>query len=62
MTDAPQTTKWSPDVLTIRRVANGWIILPGTTEPGEFTHIAASPEQLASHVERWAKAQGVARQ
>jgi len=45
-----------PDKLTIRRVANGWIIQPG---PGgdEYTHIAATPDDLAKHVNLWAKAQ-----
>lgn len=44
------------DRLTLRRVANGWIIAPG---PGadEFTHIAATPDDLAEHVKKWAAAQ-----
>lgn len=44
------------DKLTLRRVANGWIIEPG---PGaaEFTHVATTPAELAAHVSAWATAQ-----
>jgi hypothetical protein len=44
------------DSLTIKRVANGWVISPG---PGtvEFTHVAKTPAELATHVTHWAKAQ-----
>lgn len=45
-----------PDKLTIRRVANGWIIQPGSGAD-EFTHVAATPEDLAKHVSLWAGAQ-----
>lgn len=45
-----------PDKLTIRRVANGWIIQPGAGAD-EFTHVAATPEDLGEHVVSWAKAQ-----
>lgn len=45
------------DVLTLRRVANGWVILPGTASVGEFTHVATTPTDLAKHVEDWATAQ-----
>lgn len=53
MTDRPAATT---DSLTIRRVANGWIIAPG---PGanEFTHVAQTPAALAEHVAKWASAQ-----
>lgn len=53
MTDRPPATT---DSLTIRRVANGWIIAPG---PGanEFTHVALTPADLAKHVAAWADAQ-----
>jgi hypothetical protein len=48
-----QTT--ASDLLTIRRVANGWTIAPG---PGaqEFVHVATTPKQVAEHVEKWAAA------
>jgi hypothetical protein len=48
----PATT----DTLTIRRVANGWIMAPG---PGAnaFTHVALTPADLAKHVAAWAAAQ-----
>lgn len=45
-----------PDKMTIRRVANGWIIQPGSGTD-EITHIAATPDDLAKHVAHWAKAQ-----
>jgi hypothetical protein len=43
-------------MLTIKRVANGWIVAPG---PGsqEFTHVYSDPEALAVHVAEWAAAQ-----
>jgi hypothetical protein len=45
------------DLISVRRVANGWIIYPGgpNADP-EFTHIAASPQEVGAHVEKWAKA------
>jgi len=45
------------DTLTIRRVANGWVILPGGANLNEFTHVATSPEEVAYHVRNWAEAQ-----
>ena len=45
-----------PDRLTIRRVANGWVIQPGIGTD-EITHIAATPDDLAKHISLWAKAQ-----
>lgn len=45
------------DTLTLRRVANGWVIQPGTVGLSEFTHIAATPEDIAEHVIAWAQAQ-----
>lgn len=57
MSDLTQTAAAPfPDRLTIRRVANGWIIAPG---PGadEFTHVATSPSELADHVLKWAQRQ-----
>jgi hypothetical protein len=47
-----------PDRLTIRRVANGWIIELGRGND-EFVHVAATPDDLANHVRKWAKAQGM---
>lgn len=44
------------DTLTIRRVANGWVITKGRGA-NEFTHIAATPDDLAKHVSAWASAQ-----
>lgn len=46
------------DPLSVRRVANGWIIAPGQNI-NDFTHIhiAATPEDLAEHILKWAKAQ-----
>jgi 8-oxo-dGTP pyrophosphatase MutT (NUDIX family) len=48
-----------PDCLMIRRAVNGWIIFPGGGISSEFTHIAASPQELATHVQKWAAAQVV---
>lgn len=45
------------DQLTLRRVANGWVILPGGGTINEFTHVAATPDELAEHVRKWAQAQ-----
>jgi hypothetical protein len=46
------------DMMSIKRVANGWIIQPGGRPTnGEFTHVAATPAELAKHVTRWAEAQ-----
>lgn len=43
------------DAITVRRVANGWIIYPGAAGiAAEFTHIATSPSDVARHVEKWA--------
>lgn len=47
------------DILTIRQVANGWIIQPGANGPNEFTHVAVKPEEVAEHVRRWTQAQTV---
>jgi hypothetical protein len=44
------------DVITIRRVANGWIVHPGDAF-NDFTHVYADPTALAAHIEHWAKAQ-----
>ncbi len=50
------------DTLTIRRVANGWVIapgpIPGTTNA--FVHVYTTPADLAKHVEAWATAQTAA--
>jgi hypothetical protein len=48
------------DSVTIRRVANGWVIQPAGRGPDEFTHVATTPEDLAEHVAKWARAQTVA--
>lgn len=45
------------DQMLIRRVANGWIILPGPGVVTEFTHVAITPKELAEHVACWANAQ-----
>ena len=45
------------DVITLRRVANGWVILPGGAWPNDFTHVATTPEEAAEHVRAWAQAQ-----
>jgi len=45
-----------PDRLTVRRVANGWVVHPGL-ESDEYLHIYSTPEGVAEHVERWAEAQ-----
>lgn len=45
------------DTLTMRRVANGWVISPGMGFCTEFTHVATTPADLAKHVEAWASAQ-----
>lgn len=47
------------DEITVRHVANGWIILLGGGHGSinEHTHIAATPEDLAKHVKAWASAQ-----
>jgi hypothetical protein len=45
------------DVITLIRVANGWIIQPGSGAiGGDFTHVATTPAELAKHVEKWASA------
>lgn len=44
------------DTMTIRRIANGWLLQPGG-QLNEFTHIAATPAALAAHVAAWAEAQ-----
>jgi hypothetical protein len=44
------------DVITIRRVANGWIVQPGGV-CNDFTHVYADPIALANHIEHWATAQ-----
>lgn len=43
--------------MLIRRVANGWVMLPGPGVVSEFAHIAATPKELAEHVAGWADAQ-----
>lgn len=45
------------DRLTLRRVANGWVIRCGSDAVDQFTHIATTPAELAQHVEKWAAAQ-----
>jgi hypothetical protein len=45
------------DILTIKRVANGWVIQPGVSQSNEFTHVAKSADDLAEHVRVWAQAQ-----
>ncbi len=45
-----------PDTLTIRRVANGWVVHPGRG-CDEMTHVYSTPDELAKHVAHWAKAQ-----
>ena len=44
------------DVITIRRVANGWVIQPGREGTNEFTHVAQTSHEVADHVLRWAEA------
>lgn len=44
------------DVITIRRVANGWVVQPGRGAD-EFTHVYVMPVGLAEHIQRWAEAQ-----
>jgi hypothetical protein len=46
------------DMISITRIANGWLIQPGRSAcPNNFTHIAATPQEAAGHVEKWAKSQ-----
>lgn len=46
------------DTLLITRVANGWVIRPGSKIGlSEFTHIATTPGELAEHVAKWAAPQ-----
>lgn len=45
------------DTLTIRRVANGWVIQPGVSSDQQFLHVAVAPEQVAEYVRGWAAAQ-----
>lgn len=46
------------DMITIRRVVNGWVILPGPHAClTDFTHVAVTPDDVAKHVTLWAKAQ-----
>lgn len=40
--------------LTIRQVANGWVIHGKT--PADVLHVAVSPDSLASAVSEWASA------
>jgi transcriptional regulator with XRE-family HTH domain len=42
-------------MLTIWRVANGWVVSPGDSHISRYTHVATNPEDLAEHVERWAR-------
>lgn len=49
------------DTMQIRRVANGWVLMPGCRGPNDFTHIAATPEELGEHVTKWAQAQTAGR-
>lgn len=44
------------DTISIRRVANGWIIQPGGPGPSPFAHVAMSAEEVAEHVRKWAMA------
>ena len=45
------------DSITIRRVANGWVIQPGGNSLNDFTHVALTPADVAEHVRKWAIAQ-----
>ncbi len=45
------------DVLVIRRVVNGWVVTPGQGGVTDFTHVYATPSNLAAHVLAWANAQ-----
>jgi hypothetical protein len=55
------------DRITIQRVANGWILMVGSTAVVQYnnqglvfsdtTHVAATPDVLADHVRRWAALQ-----
>lgn len=45
------------DILSIKRVANGWVLLPGCHGPDEFTHVAATPDDVAEYVRSWTLAQ-----
>lgn len=54
------------DTLTIKRVANGWIIsqsmrngpeMRSLDEPPQLSSIAATVEDIKTHVEAWAEAQ-----
>lgn len=49
------------DTMQIRRVANGWVVMLGCRGPNDFTHIAATPEELGEHVRKWAEAQRTSR-
>ena len=52
----------SNDALTIRRVANGWIIVPSFDNPtaSSLTHVAITAEAVADYVMTWAMIQQVA--
>ena len=43
------------DMLTLRRVANGFVIAPNSANEQIF--VANTPSELASHVLMWAEAQ-----
>jgi hypothetical protein len=41
--------------VTIRRVANGWVVQSGKAL-GDFLHVAVTPTALAEYVSGWAEA------
>lgn len=46
------------DTLSIRRVANGWIVMPGGNM-SDLVYVATTPQALAKHIETWAEQQVV---
>lgn len=46
------------EILTIRRVANGWVSTPGFDKVcTELSQVSLKPEELAERVRAWAAAQ-----
>lgn len=55
MGEQTKTSAPFPERLTLRRVANGWIV-QAAAAGDEFTHVHTTPDQLAEHVKKWAAA------
>lgn len=48
------------DQITIKQVANGWVVAPGNGGNAEFVHVFLTPDALAAHVQKWASAPSAA--